>query len=122
MRFMVITGGRGGGHAGAGPLEQFQQECEACLRPELRQKKEIGCFRDSGKKQNALSRTDVAAEATRRIKASGYERCRIKQLATGEPIPRALQYLKIQIDWVADTLAGLDPIPADFADDKYWPR
>jgi hypothetical protein len=69
-----------------------------------------------------LSRSDVQAEAARRIKASGYERCRVRNLVTGEPIPRALQYLKIQITWVADTLAGLDPIPGDYADDKYWPR
>jgi hypothetical protein len=68
-----------------------------------------------------LSKTDVAAEAARRIKAVGYDRCHVRHLATGEPIPKALQYLKIQIAWVADTLAGLDPIPDDYADDKYWP-
>jgi hypothetical protein len=68
-----------------------------------------------------FSKGDVAAEAARRIKASGYDRCRARYLATGEPIPKALQYLKIQIVWVADTLAGLEPIPDDYADDKYWP-
>lgn len=68
-----------------------------------------------------LSGLDVQAEAARRIRRSGYEQCRARNLVTGEPIPRALQYLKIQIAWVADTLAGLDPIPADYADDKYWP-
>jgi hypothetical protein len=45
----------------------------------------------------------------------------MRHLATGTPVPKALQYLKLQIGWVAETLAGLDPIPGDYADDKYWP-
>lgn len=75
----------------------------------------------SGARQS-LSRSDVEAEAARRVRESGYDQCRARYLVTGEPIPKALQYLKIQIAWVADTLARLDPIPADYADDKYWPR
>jgi hypothetical protein len=71
--------------------------------------------------EHPLSKNDVQAEAMRRIKASGYDRYHARYLVTGEPIPKRLQYLKIQIAWVADTLAGLDPIPADYADDKYWP-
>ncbi len=35
-------------------LEQFQQKCEAVLRPELRKNKEIEHFRDSEKSGNAL--------------------------------------------------------------------
>jgi hypothetical protein len=35
-------------------LEQFQQKCEAVLRPELRKNKEIERFRDSKKSGNAL--------------------------------------------------------------------
>lgn len=68
-----------------------------------------------------LSKSHVQAEAMRRIRMSGYDRHHARYLVTGEPIPKRLQYLKIQIAWVADTLAGLDPIPADYADDKYWP-
>ncbi len=34
-------------------LEQFQQKCEAVLRPELRKNKEIEHFRDSEKSGNA---------------------------------------------------------------------
>ena len=77
---------------------------------------------DESSGSRALTKSDVLAEAARRIRECGYERCRARHLVTGEPIPKALQYLKIQIAWVADTLAGLDPIPADYADDKYWPR
>jgi hypothetical protein len=68
-----------------------------------------------------LSAHHVHAEAARRLRAAGYNRSHMRQLATGEPIPKPLQYLKLQIGWVAETLAGLDPIPADYAHDKYWP-
>ena len=70
---------------------------------------------------SAPSVSGVHAEAARRLRAAGYHRSHMRQLATGQPIPKALQYLKLQIGWVADTLAGLDPIPPDYADDKYWP-
>jgi hypothetical protein len=33
---------------------QFQQKCDAVLRPELRKNKEMEHFRDSGKNGNAL--------------------------------------------------------------------
>jgi hypothetical protein len=70
---------------------------------------------------SALSLKDVQAEADRRLRLAGYERYQIRQKLTGEPVPRALQYLKLQIGWVAETLASIDPIPPDFTDDKYWP-
>jgi len=80
-----------------------------------------GLAESATKDERPLSKTDVLAEAMRRIKASGYERYHTRYLVTGEPIPKRLQYLKIQMAWVADTLAALDPIPADYAEDKYWP-
>jgi len=82
---------------------------------------EGGLSESEAKADRPLSKSDVTAEAMRRIKASGYDRHHARYLVTGEPIPKRLQYLKIQIAWVADTLAGLDPIPPDYADDKYWP-
>ncbi|MDB5526817.1 MAG: hypothetical protein JWM58_4580 [Rhizobium sp.] len=63
----------------------------------------------------------VLMEAERRLRRAGYNRWHMRHLATGMAIPKPLQYLKLQIGWVAETLAGLDPIPADYADDKYWP-
>lgn len=82
---------------------------------------EGGLREDGARAPVSISARHVEAEAARRIKVSGYDNCRVRHLATGAPIPKALQYLKLQINWVADTLAGLDPIPADYADDKYWP-
>ena len=63
----------------------------------------------------------IRAEAERRIRAAGYEQWRTRSLATGAPIPRPIQYLKMQIDFVAEKLEQLTPIPSDFTDDKYWP-
>ncbi|OAP42710.1 hypothetical protein AU381_16205 [Sinorhizobium glycinis] len=63
----------------------------------------------------------IRSEAERRIRASGYEQWRVRSLATGAPIPHSIRYLKIQIDFVAEKLGQLNPIPTDFTDDKYWP-
>jgi hypothetical protein len=63
----------------------------------------------------------IRDEAERRIKATGYEQWRVRSLATGAPIPRSIQYLKMQIDFVAEKLEQLNPMPTDFTDDKYWP-
>jgi hypothetical protein len=82
---------------------------------------EGGLTETSDTTTRSLSKSDVMAEAMRRIKTSGYDRYHARYLVTGEAIPKRLQYLKIQIAWVADTLSGLDPIPADYAEDKYWP-
>ncbi|AFL52748.1 hypothetical protein ABIE78_001366 [Sinorhizobium fredii] len=63
----------------------------------------------------------IRGEAERRIRASGYEQWRVRSLATGAPMPHSIRYLKMQIDFVAEKLEQLNPIPTDFADDKYWP-
>lgn len=72
-------------------------------------------------KPRPFAKTDVEAEVARRVRALGYERYKARYAATGMPIPRAVEYLKIQISWVGETLAALHPIPEDFADDRYWP-
>ncbi|WEX76055.1 hypothetical protein PYH37_004322 [Sinorhizobium numidicum] len=63
----------------------------------------------------------IRAEAARRIEASGYHQWRARSLATGVPIPGPIRYLKLQIDFVAEKLERLNPLPADFTEDKYWP-
>jgi hypothetical protein len=69
----------------------------------------------------AAGSATIRDEAERRIKAAGYEQWRVRSLATGAPIPGPVQYLKMQIDFVAGKLEQLNPIPSDFTDDKYWP-
>ncbi len=67
------------------------------------------------------NREDVRKEAARRIDESGYHLSRIREFATGAPMPAALRYLRMQIDFAAEALVRLDPIPADFRSDSYWP-
>lgn len=69
----------------------------------------------------AINPRDVSLEAERRLKAVGYHQYRARELCTGEPVPRPLRYLQMQIAWISEALSGLDPIPEDYTDDKYWP-
>jgi hypothetical protein len=67
------------------------------------------------------SRNDVRAEAARRLKAIGYEDWRVREFVTGISMPSALKYLRMQIDFVAETISHLERIPEDFRSDTYWP-
>lgn len=64
---------------------------------------------------------DVMREAERRLGESGYQLARAKSLATGIQMPALLRYLQMQLDFAADMLSRLDPIPGDFREDRYWP-
>lgn len=66
-------------------------------------------------------RDDVRREAQRRINASGYTRARAKSLATGSAIPEAITHFALQVNYVAEKLLALAPIPHDFQADRYWP-
>ncbi|MFN7024375.1 MAG: hypothetical protein ACK4QP_07600 [Pseudorhizobium sp.] len=66
-------------------------------------------------------RADVRLEADRRLRRLGYDRWRNRQLATGLPMPRDVRYGAMQIEFVAEKLASLTEIPADFRADVYWP-
>ena len=92
MKFKVIEGGRG----------------QAALT-------------DGHTEDGRPDRDDVRREAIRRLNESGYHPSRIRASATGAPIPAALRYLSMQIDFAAEALSRLDPIPADFRSDGYWP-
>ncbi|WP_407716629.1 hypothetical protein [Mangrovibrevibacter kandeliae] len=64
----------------------------------------------------------VAYEAARRIRAIGFDAWRIREFATGRPMPREIRYLQLQISFVGEALARLDPIPEDYRADRYWPK
>jgi hypothetical protein len=76
---------------------------------------------DGGKDETGPSHHDVKSEADRRLRESGWQDGRVKELLTGAAMPAALRYLKMQIDFVAETLSRLERIPADFRSDTYWP-
>lgn len=69
----------------------------------------------------APSLEDVRREAVRRLGENGYHLSRMREFATGSPMPAALKYLSLQIEFAAEALSRLDPIPEDFCSDGYWP-
>jgi hypothetical protein len=64
---------------------------------------------------------DVEEEARRRIRWAGYDAWRVREFATGAPMPKAIRYLQMQTTFAAEALARLDAIPMDFRSDIYWP-
>lgn len=67
------------------------------------------------------TREDVRAEVVRRIRLAGSDPVYVRHMATGTDIPPGMRYLRMQIEFVGEKLMALDPIPHDFADDRYWP-
>jgi hypothetical protein len=74
-----------------------------------------------GGKHHVPTKTGVFQEAERRITMTGYARLAARQTATGAAIPREVRYLPMQIRYAAEVLSALDPIPDDYAHDRYWP-
>ncbi len=64
---------------------------------------------------------DVEAEAARRMRDGRVNEWRVREFVTGHPMPPDIKYLELQINFAARAICKLSPIPADFADDLYWP-
>ena len=64
---------------------------------------------------------DVEAEAARRMREGKVNEWRVREFVTGHPMPPDVKYLELQIDFALRAICKLSPIPADFADDLYWP-
>lgn len=65
---------------------------------------------------------EVHAEARRRLRALKLDEWRVREFVTGTPMPDTVRHRSLQIEFAAQAIARLSPIPADFADDIYWPR
>ncbi len=65
--------------------------------------------------------SDVHAEASRRIRLTGYDSWLIREFATGATMPHSIRHLQMQIAYAAHALARFAPIPQDFRSDLYWP-
>lgn len=72
--------------------------------------------------QRALDVEDVEREARRRLKAIKVEEWRVREFVTGTPMPDSVRHLAMQIEYAAQAIGRLSPIPSDYADDVYWPR
>jgi len=65
---------------------------------------------------------EIRAEAVRRLRESGCEAQRLRAMMTGRPVPPAVRYLQLQIEYAAAALSSLATLPADFRSDRYWPQ
>lgn len=65
---------------------------------------------------------EVEHEARRRKTLLHLDEWRMREYVTGRPVPDDVLQLCRQIDLAAEALTRLPIIPADFADDLYWPR
>jgi hypothetical protein len=64
----------------------------------------------------------VRAEAVRRLRESGCEAQQMRAMMTGSPLPPAVRYLQLQIEYAAAALSSLPAVPPDFRSDRYWPQ
>ncbi len=69
-----------------------------------------------------ISSAEVEAEARRRKNMLRIDEWRMREYVTGNPIPVRIDQLCHQIDLAAQALSRMSLIPADYADDVYWPR
>ena len=81
----------------------------------------LGYAGQSGRRTEPVRPEDVEAEAARRKRVGKVNEWRMREFVTGTPMPANIKYLELQIDFAARAICKLSPIPADFADDLYWP-
>jgi len=71
---------------------------------------------DSARSGLPPTSADVRAEAQSRLLAAS------RMAMQGRQSSRELRYLTAQIDYVAERLCTIEPVPADFRADYYWPQ
>lgn len=65
---------------------------------------------------------DVEAEGRRRLRACRIEEWRTREFITGRPMPDDIRHFALQVEFAANAISRLSPIPPDFDSDIYWPR
>lgn len=64
---------------------------------------------------------DVEAEARRRLKCAKVDEWRRREFLTAQPMPDDIKHFALQVQFAAQAISRLLPIPDDFDDDVYWP-
>jgi hypothetical protein len=77
---------------------------------------------ESFEQETSFEVADVAAEARRRLKAIKLDEWKVREFVTGRPMPEDIRHLALQIEFAAQAIGRLSPIPSNFTDDVYWPR
>ncbi|MBU1335471.1 MAG: hypothetical protein KJ944_08385 [Alphaproteobacteria bacterium] len=65
---------------------------------------------------------DVEAEARRRLRSCRLQEWRTREFITGRPMPDDVRHYALQVEFAAQAISRLSPIPEDFDSDVYWPR
>jgi hypothetical protein len=65
---------------------------------------------------------DVEAEARRRLRLVKLNEWRTREFVTGQPMPDEIRHYALQVEFAAQAISRLLPIPSDFDSDVYWPR
>ena len=65
---------------------------------------------------------DVEAEARRRLRLVKLNEWRTREFVTGQPMPDEIRHYALQVEFAAQAISRLLPIPSDFDSDIYWPR
>ena len=65
---------------------------------------------------------DVEAEARRRLRSVKLNEWRTREFVTGQPMPDEIRHYALQVEFAAQAISRLLPIPSDFDSDIYWPR
>jgi hypothetical protein len=76
----------------------------------------------AGGDQGRVQVEQVHAEARRRLRALKLDEWRVREFVTGNPMPDAIRHQSLQIEFAAQAISRLSPIPDDYADDVYWPH
>ncbi len=64
----------------------------------------------------------VAREGRRRLREAGVERYEAREILTGLPMPTTVRAFKVQMEFAVQALSTLNPLPADYMSDGYWPE
>lgn len=65
---------------------------------------------------------DVEAEARRRLRSCHLDEWRRREFISGHPMPDDIRHFAVQVEFAAQAISRLSPIPDDFDSDVYWPR
>ena len=77
---------------------------------------------NTNRDEPAACRMAVENEARRRKARLHLDEWQLREYVTGQSVPESLSQMCRQIDLAAEALMRMQFIPADFADDLYWPR
>lgn len=79
-------------------------------------------WRQAGPVQASILVEDVEAEARRRLRSCKLNEWRTREFITGQPMPDDVRHFALQVEFAAQAISRLSPIPEDFDSDVYWPR